>query len=192
VIYQVVNPQNKSELWVVPLEAQRGTGSQKPGTPTPFLQTTFNESQGQFSRGPEGAPAGAPRWVAYSSDESRAVQVYVRPFSKGDSGTGGKVPISTNGGWQPRWSSNGKELFYLAPDGNLMAVEVKLTPRFEAGVPKALFPTRILAGPNDRDLFRYAVAPDGKRFVINTQAQADEPNPSPITVVVNWTAMVRR
>jgi serine/threonine protein kinase len=192
VIYQVVNPQTRSELWVVPLEAERGAGSQKPGTPTPLLQTTFNETQGQFSRGREGAPSGAPRWVMYSSDDSGAWQIYVQPFSKGASGAGRRVQISTNGGSQPRWSADGKELFYVAPDGNLMAVEVKLSPRFEAGVPKALFPTRILAGPNDRHLFRYAVAPDGKRFLINTPTQAAESNASPITVVLNWTAVLKR
>jgi hypothetical protein len=119
-------------------------------------------------------------------------QIYVQPFPKGTYGTVGKVPISTNGGSQPRWRADGKELFFIAPDGNLMAVEVTLSPRFEAGVPKALFMTRMLAGPFDMHLFRYSVAPDGKRFLINSVTQADEQSASPIRVVLNWTAWLKR
>jgi serine/threonine protein kinase len=189
VIYSVDGPNTRADLWVLPLDADRTTGALKPGTPAPFLNSPFSETQGQFSRGSEGAPGGVPRWVAYSSDESGPWQVYVQPFPRGS----GKFQISTNGGLAPRWRGDGKELFYIAPDGNLMAVEIRLSPRFEAEVPKALFMTRVFAGPGAGfNVFRYAVAPDGKRFLINTQTQASEPNGSPITVVLNWTAGLKK
>jgi hypothetical protein len=189
VIYGVDDPKTRADLWVLQLDADRATGSLKPGTPAPFLNSPFNETQGQFSLGPEGAPGGAPRWVAYSSDESGLWQVYVQPFPKGS----GKFQVSTNGGLAPRWRGDGKELFYLAPDGNLMAVEIRLSPRFEAEVPKALFMTHVYAGPSaGLNVFRYAVAADGKRFLINTQMQTSESNASPITVVLNWTAGLKK
>jgi Tol biopolymer transport system component len=189
VIFGVVDPKTRADLWALPLDTDHATGSLKPGTPAPFLNTPFSETQGQFSRGPEGAPGGAPRWVAYSSDESGSWQVYVQPFPKGS----GKFQISTNGGVAPRWRGDGKELFYLAPDGNLMAVAIRLSPHFEAEVPKALFMAHVFVGGSDGfNVFRYAVAPDGKRFLINTQTRASESNASPITVVLNWTAGLKK
>jgi Tol biopolymer transport system component len=183
-MYYVEDPKTKADLWILPAGGDR--------KPMPFLQTPSNETQGQFSPGSEGAPAGAPRWVAYSSDESGAWQIYVQPFPGGTSGRGGKFQVSTGGGLQPRWRADGKELFYIAPDGKLMAVEVKMSPRFETGIPKALFTTRISGGTTSVHVFRYAVAPDGKRFLINTMPQTDEPNASPITVVLNWTAGLKK
>ena len=189
VIYGVDDPKTKADLWILPMDAGQAAGALKPGTPAPFLNSPFNETQGQFSPGPEGAPGGTPRWVAYSSDESGSFQVYVQPFPKGS----GKSQVSTNGGQSPRWRGDGKELFYLAPDGNLMAVEIRLSPRFEAEVPKALFMTHVLAVPlSGLSLFRYAVTADGKRFLIDSETQAGEPNASPITVVLNWTAGLKK
>jgi Tol biopolymer transport system component len=189
VLFESADAKTKEDLWILPLDAERGARSLQPGTPAPFLNSPFNETQGQFSRGPEGAPEGAPRWVAYASDESGSFEVYVQPFPKGS----GKFQVSTNGGHMPRWRGDGKELFYLAPDGNLMAVAVKLSPHFEAELPKALFTTRVLSGANTGlGTFRYAVTPDGNRFLINTQTQSSEANASPITVVLNWTAGLKK
>jgi Tol biopolymer transport system component len=106
ILYAEQDPKTRSDLWILPL-----SGEQKP---FPFLQTDFFESQGQFS--PDG------KWIAYTSNESGAWQVYVRSFPD----TGGKWPVSTNGGVQPRWRSNQKELFYISPDKKLMAVDVKM------------------------------------------------------------------
>ncbi len=144
----------------------------------PYLQTSFNEIEGQFSPG----PSGAPRWVAYSSDESGQYQIYVQSFPAG----AGKFQVSTGGGAQPRWRRDGKELFYIATDGKLMAVDVKTSPQFEAGVPKALFDARIAGGPI---YFHYDVSADGKRFLIESaDAAAEGFASSPITVVMNWNA----
>ncbi len=173
-LYGLQDPKTGWDLWVLP-----GPGSM-PGErkPMPYLQTPFNEMEGQFSPGPRGSPA----WIAYSSDESGQYQIYVQSFPAG----AGKFQVSTGGGTQPRWRRDGKELFYVAADGKLMAVDVKTSPQFEAGPPKALFDARIVGGSI---YFHYDVSADGKRFLIDSAGAAPEGSAStPITVVVNWTA----
>ena len=115
------------------------------------------------------------RWIAYESNETGRVEVFVQPFP----GPGRNWQISTSGGTVPQWRGDGREIFYLAPDNRLMAVPVKLdasTPAVDAGIPVALFPVR----PGTF----YAATPDGQRFLINTPV--DEATASPITVVLNW------
>lgn len=144
--------------------------------PQVFLNTGFDEGQGQFS--PDG------RWVAYISNESEEYQIYVRPFP----GPGGQWQISTAGGTQPRWRPDGKELYYIAPDGKLMAASVVARgATLEPGTPAALFQTRITRGVGSGAILRpqYDVAPDG-RFLINVTTE--EATASPITVILNWTA----
>ena len=174
-LYLSNDPKTRADLWVLP-DPAGAAGERKP---TPYLQTPFNEVQGQFS--PDG------RWIAYASDDAvqGQYQIYVQSFPPGT----GKFQISTGaGGTQPRWRRDGKELFYIAADGKLMAVEVKTGHGFEPGVPKPLFDPRILSGgPNAS--FRYDVAADGKRFLVNsTYSAAENSAPDPITVVLNWTA----
>ena len=146
--------------------------------PFAFLQTPANENQGQFS--PDG------RWVAYTSDESGRDEVYIQSFPT----PGSKRQVSTAGGVQPRWRRDGKELFYLASDRKLMAAPVRGEATLEVGVPAALFQTRLTyfgsAPPGNKQA--YDVASDGKRFVL---LQPDEAA-SPVTVVLNWTARLRR
>jgi hypothetical protein len=103
----------------------------------------------------------------------------------------GKFQISTTGGVQPRWRRDGKELFYLSPEGKLIAVEVKTAPTFEYGPPKTLFQTQILRLAGFTLVFQYDVAPDGKRFLLNN-AVSGGTNSSPITVVLNWTAGLKK
>jgi len=145
----------------------------------PYLETPFNTSQCQFSPG----PAEAPRWVAYASDESKhGGEIYVQSFPRG----AGKFQVSNGGGGQPRWRRDGKELFYIAPDGKLMAVDVKIGPKFESGIPHALFDSQMW-GPAAVAVFRYDVTPDGRRFLVNTTRQAEAAAaPEAITVVTNW------
>jgi hypothetical protein len=148
------------------------------------LQTQFAERQGQFS--PDG------RWIAYTSNESGPdqYQVYVQSFPAG----AGKFQVSTGaGGTQPRWRRDGKEIFYIAADGKIMAVDVKTAPKFEAGAPKALFDPRMAIGGPAYTYFRYDVTADGKRFLVNSVAGAPESSAStPITVVLNWQAALKR
>ncbi|HUQ91571.1 MAG TPA: protein kinase [Bryobacteraceae bacterium] len=163
-----------ADLWVTNMEGDR--------KPTPFLETAFNETQGQFS--PDG------RWVAYASDESGRYEVYVRPFPSGP----GKWKISVHGGELPRWRHDGKELFYLSPERQLMATAVKAVPGtqplFSAGSPQLLFDGRIPRLTPGNNVFPYAVAVDGKRFLVQTSL--GETAETPLTVVVNWLAAVKK
>ena len=169
----------KRVLWTLadPLDPARRKAS-------PYLDDQHATSQGQFSPG----PAGGPRWVAYTSDESkRGFEIFVQSFPVGS----GKFQISTGGGTQPRWRRDGKELFYMASDGKLMAVDVKLAPRFEAGVPHPLFDTR-LSNTVLPVIFRYDVTADGQKFLLERQSQVDGSESQGITVVLNWLAGVKK
>jgi Tol biopolymer transport system component len=167
-LYTVTDPNTNADLWLLPLNGER--------TPIPFLRTAFNEDQGHFS--PDG------HWVAYRSDESGRSEVYVRGFSP--HAPGAKVLVSTRGGSDPRWRSDGKELFYVGLDGTLMTVDVATGSEFRPGPAKPLFkvptsPFVTLAGVAFWD-----AAPDGSRFLVPVPVdQRAEPR---FTVVLNWQA----
>jgi Tol biopolymer transport system component len=167
IAYNNATAKGDYDLWVLPLFGDH--------QPIALVQKQFNESGGQFS------PSG--RWLAHTSDESGKVEVYVRPFPP----SAGIWRVSTDGGTQPRWRHDGKELFYLAPDGKLMAVEVTEGERFEAGTPTALFQMRLAM---DWDFNHYSVAGDGQRFLITTPV-GEAVSPA-ITVVLNWPAVVKK
>jgi eukaryotic-like serine/threonine-protein kinase len=158
------------DIWVLP------SGGRKP---VPFLQTKFVEEQGRFS--PNG------RWVAYVSDQSGAAEIYVRAFTSdfgsGSASAGGSVLVSHGGGTAPRWRADGKELFYLAQDGKMMAVEVTTGPEFRAGTPAPVFqtPSGTIVGD---------VTADGKRFLLVTPVGPSAS--APFTVVLNWTAGIKQ
>jgi Tol biopolymer transport system component len=164
-LYDDVDPKTKGDLWVLPMSGDR--------KPIPFLRTEFNERSAVFS--PDG------KWISYDSDESGKAEVYVQSFPA----SGAKWQISKVGGTLPRWRRDGKELFYLAADRKLMAVEVKLGPAFQAGIPRPLFDSRM-----DTANVRYTVTRDGQRFLIPTPIV--EASSTPPTVVINWPAGLRR
>ncbi|MFY9550461.1 MAG: hypothetical protein WAU32_04865, partial [Thermoanaerobaculia bacterium] len=166
ILFRAFDATTNLELWVVPVGGD--------GKPIPFIKTTFGVDQGQFS--PDG------RWVAYASNESGKWEIAVAPFP----GPGGNWKVSTAGGTQPRWRRDGKELYYLAPDGKLMAVEVNAGATFEAGVAKPLFSIRRREPVSAADLFSYDVSADGQRFLVSTDA--GEATAAPLTAIVNWTA----
>jgi len=176
VLYREINAKSKFDLWVLPVDGDK--------TPKPFLQDDFDKGGAKFS--PDG------KWIAYVSDESGQFQVYVRPFP----GPGGQYQVSTSGGGNPRWRSDGKELFYLSPDGKLMAVEVKAGSTFETVAAKPLFDAHVRGwigsgvgtGINARD--NYAVSRDGQRFLLNSLTAPSAS--SPIIVVMNWTADLKK
>jgi len=165
------------DLWVLPLSGDR--------KPLPIARSDFFKDEAQFS--PDG------RWIAFRSNESGAQQIYVQRFAAGSGsaaqGSGGRWQVSTNGGYQPRWRRDGRELYYLAPDRKLMAVEVKSSATFEAGAPRALFSVPI-GPPASFGYSYYDVSADGQRFLVN--ALLEEAPATPITVVLNWTAGVKR
>jgi Tol biopolymer transport system component len=170
ILFRAVDATTNLELWTVPV------GSSP--KPIPFLKTTFGVSQGQFSS--DG------RWVAYSSNESGKWEIAVAPFP----GPGGNWKVSPAGGSEPRWRRDGKELYYLAPDGKLMAVEVKAGATFEAGVAKPLFQIRRREPISASDLFSYDVSADGQRFLVNTDTS--DVTSAPLTAIVNWTAGLKK
>ena len=165
-LYSTVDPKTKVDLWVLPLGGDR--------KPFPFLQTEFNEFDGQFS--PDG------RWIAYTSDESGRNEIYVAPFP----GPGGKQQISASGGRQPRWRGDGKEIFYLAPDNKLMAAEVNGPgASLVIGAVRPLFE----AHPYESG-YVYDATADGQRFLVNSVVE--QKASAPITMVLNWTADLKR
>lgn len=157
------------DIWLFPLEG---------GSPVPVVSTHAVEIEPQFS--PDG------RWLAYTSDESGRLEVFVRPFGA----AGGPWLISTAGGSDPRWRNDGLELYYLSPDRALMAVSVGAGAQFEASGPNRLFQAR-MSGPLGLGVrFNYAVGPGGRRFLIT--ADAPEAVPPAIEVVLNWSADIAK
>jgi len=157
------------DIWVLPRDGDR--------KPFPFLNTKFAEFNAQFSH--DG------RWVAYESNESSQSEIYVRPFPV----RAGQVQISTSGGFSPRWRPDGKELYYVATDGMLMAVPITVSgATLEAGKPVELFrPHMVTTTVSSRQ--QYDVAADG-RFLINVTS--DGVTASPITVLQNWKPPVKQ
>ena len=164
-LYWVDNLENGQGLWY--LESKEdGSGFDS----APFLQTSFNEHSAKLSA--------QGRFVAYVSDQSGQDQVYVRPFPKGE----GQWQVSAQGGGQPQWSRDGRELFYVEGD-TLIAVEVSTSPSFTTGAT-----TRLFRHPNLRATVahRYDVSPDGQRFVLVETIESEEAKAPSIHVVENW------
>ncbi len=136
----------------------------------PFLTSQFNETDAAF------APSG--RWIAYTSDESGRPEVYVTTFPDGSS----RWQISSQGGSQPRWRGDEKEIYYLAADSHMMAVSVQMLPAFKAGDPQRLFACELRM--SRIEAHEYDVSPDGQRFLINTTA--GHPRSLPLTVAFGW------
>jgi Tol biopolymer transport system component len=153
-VYARVDPVTGSDLWVMPIDASN-PDRPKAGTPQPFLQTPASEVRPALSR--DG------RWVAYLSNETGIMEVYVRPFEWPASASGGKWKISAAGGAIPIWSRNGSELFYESPDHRIMVSEfVVRGSSFVASKPR-LWSNQQLFTPGFTNL---DLAPDGKRFAI--------------------------
>jgi dipeptidyl aminopeptidase/acylaminoacyl peptidase len=155
------------DIFALPFEGDR--------KPIPVIQTKAQERNAQFS--PDG------KWIAYESDDSGRFEIYVQPFP----GPGRREQISNAGGAQVRWRADGKELFYIALDRQLMAVPIRFDAEhrsIEAAKPVPLFTTSV--GDPDQAVSRqqYIVSPDGTRFLMNTVIGED--TASPITVILNW------
>jgi eukaryotic-like serine/threonine-protein kinase len=164
VLYEDRPPNGKWSLWALPM-----TGERKP---IPVKQSQFNEAEGKFS--PDG------HWIAYTSDETGRTEVCLTSFPAADK----HWQVSALGGQGPRWSRDGRELFYASTssDPQLTVVEVKTQPSFSASAPQSLF--RFPSGST------YDIAPDGKRFLVNALPEVTRP-PS-LTVVFDWLPEKRR
>jgi serine/threonine protein kinase len=164
----------RSELFLLPLTPDR---PREPLKPQPFLNTSFNEMFGQFS--PDG------RWVVYSSDLSGQSEIYVTPFSRPSE----RHRISPNGGGRPRWRRDGKELYYAALDGKLMATETRISEtNVEAGPPHALLTitgySPFAAG------YPYEISADGQRIL--TSIPVGDAAIQPVTLVQNFTGALKK
>ena len=162
ILYEVNDQKTSLDIWALQLDEER--------RPFPVIRTPSNESSARLS--PDS------RWIAWTSDESGAPEVFVQAFRR----TGGRWKISSAGGDHPQWRRDGKELFYIAPDGKLMAVEIESRQEFKPGEPRALFKL-----PDFRAAMGdYAVARDGRRFLLVTGAETV--NAVPFAGLTNWTA----
>jgi len=169
--FMEVTPTTGIDIWVLRMkDPSAGPGQVRKAQP--FLRTRFNESAAHFS--PDG------RWLAYMSDESGRWEIYVQPYP----GPGGKWQISTEGGMEPAWNPNGRELFYRSGD-KMMAVEIATQPGFTTGKPRMLFEGRYELSPVQLD--NYDVSHDGQRFLmLKPDEQTSSSAPTQINVVQNW------
>ena len=154
--------ETQTDLWYLSFPSRKKTS---------YLHTSFEERSGTFS--PDG------RWVAYESNVTSRLEIYVDSFPEPK----GPTRISRDGGRVPRWRGDGRELFFLAPDGTMMAAGIETANGIHSTTPRSLFKTSLTI-PNNYHTF--AVAHDGRRFLLpvrlNTQDFAS------ITVVLNWPA----
>jgi len=173
IIYRQTDPKTKADIWALPVT---GNGEKEPIS---LIRTEASETAGTLS--PDG------RWLAYTSNETGQYEIYVQRFPDG----GGKRLVSNGGGTGPRWRRDGRELFYYARNGvggKLMAARVRSGESFETGAVVSLF--EFIGGTQIVGSAPYAVTGDGQRFLINEFVET-KPN-APLTVMVNWSADLRR
>ncbi len=165
----------EEDIWALPVSGETKAAEAKPVS---LLQTQFPETDAKLS--PDG------RWLAYASLESGSIEVYVRPFTPdAPAGTGAKWLVSKGGGRRPRWSPDGKQLFYVALAVQMMAVDIDTSKGFQSGTPRRLFPTPPLTLSSGWDL-----SPDGKKFLfVGTPGTG---RTIPFTVVLNWAAGLKK
>jgi eukaryotic-like serine/threonine-protein kinase len=174
--YIEVNPTTGYDIWMLRM-GDPLTGSAQVRKTQPFLRTQFDEAVPRFS--PDG------RWLAYVSNESGQSEIYVQPYP----GPGGKWQISTEGGKEPVWNPNGRELFYRTGD-KMMAVEIATQPSFSVGKARMLFEGRYRPTPVTSP--NYDVSPDGQRFLMLKPSESVEAAPTQISVVLNWFEELKR
>ncbi len=161
IVFDTATPETGDDIHILPLEGDR--------VPVPYLVTRFNENSGAIS--PDG------RWLAYQSDESGRYEIYVQPFPV----AGAKTQVSTDGGFQPTWSRDGRTLYFGKPDGTVLAADVEAGAEFRASVPRAHF-----TGPRGFVGLSFT----GERWLCLVGVGAERP--ATITVVVNWAAALEK
>jgi Tol biopolymer transport system component len=173
VIYTENHPKTRADIWYAPVES----GKMDEKAAVKVLGTDAVESQGQLS--PDG------KWLAYYSDESGKGQVYIRPFPSGSQ----VWKVSNDGGREPRWRSDGKELFFTSPPVTaraiLMAVAIDADGRggLRIGPPQKLFEVRAYVIVPQNNAFLYSPHPDRQRFLVNELVETGDPT---VNVITNW------
>jgi len=167
-VYSILNPKTNFDLMIMPVGG---------GSPVSIAATNADERGGRVS--PNG------KWIAYVSNENAgSYEVWVQPLPS----TGAKWQVSKNGGYQPLWRRDGRELYYVAPDKKLIAVDIRAEGSgFAMGESRVLMDTRITGWGGISGGTQYAVTADGERFLINTATEGV----LPITVAINWTTLLK-
>jgi eukaryotic-like serine/threonine-protein kinase len=167
-VYEDAAPDTDYDLWVLPQ-----TGEDR--KPRPYIVGPGIQQFGGVS--PDG------RWFAYESDETGRHEIYVQSFPS----AGGKWQITSEGGFQPQWRRDGRELFYLAPNRTIMSVATELSPSFHAGAPQPLFEAPINMNGVEDSSARFTFSPDGQRVLVIAEV-GEKAVSSGIRVVANWPA----
>ena len=154
-----------SALEIVPLKDKKVSPLELPGR--------GNKADGQIS--PDG------KWLAYESDETGEWEVYISPYP----GAGGKLQVSRGGGNEPRWRGDGKEIFYLDPKGNIVAVDVSSESTLATGSPVKLFEAHARPSVSSSDMFNYDVTSDGQRFIVDRYVKPAQT--APLSIILNAT-----
>src|SRR5262249_2905238 len=170
VLYRTLNNETGYDVWAMPMRGDRKAFR--------VLGTAANERDAQFS--PDG------KWIAYQSDTSGPYEIYIQAFPKATKVFG---PVSQGGGAQPRWRSDGKELYYISADRHLTAVTVTTdaaagTANYQPPSPLFVAPVPIVSSRQ-----QYVVAKDGQRFLLN--AELDRDRPYPMTLILNWKGVTK-
>jgi Tol biopolymer transport system component len=166
----------RTDIWALPMSGDAEA--------FPVVESPFREGPARLS--PDG------RWIAYGTNESGQDQILVQPFPDVAQG---KWQVSPRGGYDPRWRADGRELYYLSPEGDVMAVEIGEGDAFEPGAVRTLFATGLAIAAADLvPDYHYAVTGDGERFLINERLESGSFAPAgsavvaapELNVVVNW------
>jgi eukaryotic-like serine/threonine-protein kinase len=165
-VYEDASPATDYDFWLLPL-----TGEDR--KPRPYIVGPGIQEFGGVS--PDG------RWFVYESDESGRHEIYVQSFPSAS----GKWQITSEGGFQPQWRRDGREIFYLAPNRKIMAVATELSPTFHAGAPQPLFEAPISMNGIADSSARFSFSSDGQRVLVVAEV-GERAASSAIRVVVNW------
>ena len=164
------------DLWLLPID-------ESSLQPIPFVVSEFNEHSASFS--PNGG------WIAYVSAEEGQPEVYIREVVRDRMGSGLKRKVSREGGWEPKWSRDGRELFYRSRDGGrLLSVSIRIEPELAIGEEKVVLEGLQLAAPETFSLRQYDVSPDGERFLMVLDGET--PKTMELVVVQNWGEELKR
>jgi Tol biopolymer transport system component len=170
-LYLEINPKTSRDLWTLSPD----------GKTTPFRVTPFNEGEARFRPDLSPGSGSARGWVAYTSDESGRREVYVQSYPGGTD----RIAVSNGGGTQPRWSPDGKELFYVTGDA---VVAAAFRPDGSFGAPRRLFDRSNFF--LDFRLQSYQLSPDGKRFLMIRRDEGSVPRQ--LNVILNWSGEAER
>jgi serine/threonine-protein kinase len=174
--YHEISPDERFDVYILRRD-------QETEEPEPFLTTESNELSARFSPN--------DTWIAYVSDETGRFEIYIKKYIPGSPDAGRKTQVSRDGGWEPVWSRDGKELFYRDIEGRrLMAVSVQTEPELRVSEPRFLFEEPNTPPPEIWGSNSYDVAPDG-RFVMISETENRE-NPMKLIVVLNWLEELNR